>query len=198
MLLISAVLERSVEELKRQIVISGGDTDAASPSAQVEHSRSTCDEGRQVAAIASQASSGGGARAAAANEAASFTVSEQNLASYCAIWFEEYHSWFPILHEPTVLEACKQYAGQSDALPGPLSLVIKAIAVVIAPTQPCPHRHSALDRQRWLSGLEDDVLLAAMHNLSLQSLQALLVLTISIFGTGRVTEFYNLIALCKR
>ncbi|UNI17716.1 hypothetical protein JDV02_004038 [Purpureocillium takamizusanense] len=125
---------------------------------------------------------------------AAFAFSEQDLAGYCAIWFQEYHSWFPILHEPTILETCGQCPGRSDT---PVPLVLKAIAAVVVPTQPRPQRVSAAQRQRWLLDLEDDILSAATHDLSLQSLQALLILSIRVFGTGRMAQFYNLMALCK-
>lgn len=38
----------------------------------------------------------------------------------------------------------------------------------------------------------------AISQLSLQSLQAVLILTIRDFGAGRLSEFWNLIALAKR
>lgn len=38
----------------------------------------------------------------------------------------------------------------------------------------------------------------AISQLSLQSLQAVLILTIRDYGAGRLSEFWNLIALAKR
>ena len=125
----------------------------------------------------------------------SLDLSSETLSEYCAIWFEHYHSWFPILHQPTVLDACQEYANQSVA---PLSLVLKSIAVIVAPTQPLGPMMTEVKRREYLLALGDEILLAAMHNCSLQSLQALLILSIHELGSGRIVEFYNLIALSKR
>lgn len=122
-------------------------------------------------------------------------LTRQNISAYCSIWFEQYHSWFPILHQPTILESCRQFIDHSN---GAVSLVLKSVAAVIIPTQPLPAHVNDNERQKWLLSMEDDITLAAFHNLSLQSLQALLILTIPVFGAGRMAEFYNLMALCKR
>lgn len=79
-----------------------------------------------------------------------------------------------------------------------MPLVLKAIAAVVIPALPCPSDMIQMQLEKWLLSLEDEILLAAIHNLSLQSLQALLILTIPVFGAGRIIEFYNLIAVCKR
>jgi hypothetical protein len=38
----------------------------------------------------------------------------------------------------------------------------------------------------------------ALGSLSLQSLQALLIITILDYGAGKLSEFWNLVATCKR
>lgn len=120
---------------------------------------------------------------------------QKNISAYCRIWFEQYHSWFPILHQPTILDSCQQFFDQTNEA---VSLVLKSIAAVVIPTQPLPPHFNEAKRQKGLLAMEDDIMLAAFHNLSLQSLQALLILTIPVFGSGRMAEFYNLMALCKR
>ncbi|KAK2803481.1 hypothetical protein FQN50_006992 [Emmonsiellopsis sp. PD_5] len=117
------------------------------------------------------------------------------LAEFCTIWFEKYHPWFPILHQPTVSEYCQQLQqGSSSDIP----LTLKAMAAVILPVY-CPH--PSVDPTQWKKRSEwvrDEVTLAAIHNLSLESLQALLIISIAEFGDGRLSEYWNLIALCKR
>lgn len=117
------------------------------------------------------------------------------LSGYCSIWFEHYHSWFPILHQPTVLNACQDYA---DHPTSPLSLVLKSIVIVVAPTQPLSPSTTDLQRREELLALGNEIMLASMHQFCLQSLQALLILSIQELGAGRFFEFYNLIALSKR
>lgn len=129
------------------------------------------------------------------SSSSSLDLAQHNTSAYCSIWFEQYHSWFPILHQPTILESCQQVIDHSNES---VSLVLKSIAAVIIPTQSLPPHLNDNQRQQWLLKMEDDIMLAAFHNLSLQSLQALLILTIPVFGAGRMAEFYNLIALCKR
>lgn len=117
------------------------------------------------------------------------------LTEFCNVWFDKYHSWFPILHRPTALEHCRKvHSEPSSKVP----LILKSIAAVIIPSY-CPSTNITPAQQReWSQALKDEVTLAAIRQLSLQSLQALLMVTIAEYGDGRLSEFWNLIALCKR
>ncbi|KAL4994193.1 hypothetical protein BDV10DRAFT_198987 [Aspergillus recurvatus] len=118
------------------------------------------------------------------------------LAEHCTVWFEKYHPWFPILHQPSVVEYCQSWDPKDGG--GSLSLTIQAIVAVILADPKTDTGASKAQRRQWSEQLRDKVLLAAMHNLSMAGLQALLIVSIVEYGEGRLSEFWNLMALCKR
>jgi hypothetical protein len=112
----------------------------------------------------------------------------------CDEWFHRYHPWFPILHKPSLFEALRTTPNVEASSHG---LPIKAIvAVTITHCQTYPA--SAEERQQWSTHLRDKVVMEAMSQLSLQSIQALLILSNLDYGLGKSSQFWNLIALCKR
>lgn len=117
---------------------------------------------------------------------------QRHVVTYCSIWFDEYHSWFPILHQPSVLEACRQYM---DCPSTSVPVVLKAICAVIFQTQ---QTSPQLDANKWKEWFQDEIILFAIHHLCLSSLQALLILSIPIFGSGNMADFYNVLGVCKR
>lgn len=112
----------------------------------------------------------------------------------CNTWFEKYHPWFPILHQPSLLEAlqaCRVIETSTH------QLVIKAIVAVTVPY--CRSLPSTpTQRQHWSETLRDKVVMDAMKQVSLQAVQALLILSNLDYGGGQVHQFWNLVALCKR
>jgi len=54
------------------------------------------------------------------------------------------------------------------------------------------------ERKKLSDVLREEVILQAIGNLSLQSLQAVLIVTNLDYGAGKLSEFWNLVALCKR
>lgn len=124
------------------------------------------------------------------------TLSPPVLAELLDTWFSDYYRWIPILHKPSLLETLHtRYLKDS-----PLYIVLKAItAVTVTDTQKT--RLSQLsdeDRQRLALSFRCQVVMESMGSLSLQSLQALLVITILDYGAGKFSDFWNLVALCKR
>ncbi|KAK6369904.1 hypothetical protein LTS17_009354 [Exophiala oligosperma] len=112
----------------------------------------------------------------------------------CNTWFEKYHPWFPILHQPSLLEALRAHPSVETSTH---QLVIKAIASVTVPyCVSVPSTPS--QRQQWSDTLRDRVVMDAMKQISLQAVQALLILSNIDYGEGKVHEFWNLVALCKR
>lgn len=121
-------------------------------------------------------------------------LSSGTVTELCAVWFQSYHQWFPILHQPSLLEAlqlspsiqsCSRY------------LVLKSIvAVTLHHCQSSPT--TIEERMKWSESLRDSTIIEAMGDLSLQSLQSLLILSIADYGIGEMARFWNLIALCKR
>lgn len=112
----------------------------------------------------------------------------------CGIWFERYHPWFPILHQPSLWETLQTSESVNKSSH---CLVINAIVAVTV-------THSLLlstapeERQRWSEALRDKVVVEAIGKLSLQSIQALLILSNLEYGSGKSNKFWNFIALCKR
>jgi hypothetical protein len=80
---------------------------------------------------------------------------------------------------------------------GPASLILDAIAAVIISTRQAPV-DTGLDRDQFCRYLTDEIILAAIHDMSFRKLQALLILTMAEYGSGRMIDFWNLISLCKR
>ncbi|KAF2731017.1 hypothetical protein EJ04DRAFT_554997 [Polyplosphaeria fusca] len=117
------------------------------------------------------------------------------LSELCTAWFAKYHSWFPILHQPTLLEILQS----TPILSGTVQyIVFKAIAAVTIPHSYHSDSLTNDQRRQWSDDLHGQVVMEAISQLSLQSLQAVLILTIRDYGAGRLSEFWNLIALAKR
>lgn len=121
-------------------------------------------------------------------------LSSNAVTELCAAWFERYHPWFPILHQPSLLASLQ---GSPTVASCDRYLLIKAIvAVTIDHCQSCPSTIG--ERLKWSESLRDSVLIEAIGNISLQSIQSLLILSNMEFGAGRTSRFWNLMALCKR
>ncbi|KAM5344458.1 hypothetical protein ACJ41O_012994 [Fusarium nematophilum] len=119
--------------------------------------------------------------------------SRETYTDYCHIWFDRCHSYFPILHQPTTLSLC-----ENDSQPGtPASLILDAIAVVMFSTRQAQLDNGS-DPEPFIRQVTDEIILASISHLSFQKLQALLLVTLTEYGNGRMTEFWNLISLCKR
>lgn len=124
------------------------------------------------------------------------TLSPSILAELLDIWFSDYSRWIPILHKPSLLDTLhKRYLKDS-----PLYIVLKAItAVTVTDTQRTRlSRLSLEDRQNLALSFRCQIVMEAIGSLSLQSLQALLIITILDYGAGKFSDFWNLVALCKR
>ena len=123
-------------------------------------------------------------------------LSPSLLAELLDTWFLDYYRWIPILHKPSLLDTLhtRYHTGS------PLYIVLKAIiAVTVTDAQKTRLRRlSEEDRQRLALSFRCQVVMEAMGSLSLQSLQALLVITILDYGAGKFSDFWNLVALCKR
>jgi hypothetical protein len=108
---------------------------------------------------------------------------------------EIYHPWFPILHQPSLLEALQ---ASIDVKETPYLPILKAIVAV---TLDKDYRSDtpSKERCRQLSDdLRNQVVMEAVDNLSLRPLQAILILCIHEHGSGRLKEYWNLVALAKR
>ena len=107
----------------------------------------------------------------------------EGMTQLCQMWFERYHPWFPILHQITLMEELNKPCLYCS----PHMLVFRAIAAV-----------TSTELRKRSDSVRDSIFLAVSKTLSLRSLQALLILTILDYGDGKIPQFYNLIAVCKR
>ncbi|KUJ10837.1 uncharacterized protein LY89DRAFT_787201 [Mollisia scopiformis] len=122
-------------------------------------------------------------------------LSPSTLSDLCDAWFEKYHSWFPILHKLSVLSAIQS---SNPLVDSPISIVLKAVIAVTLPHWCLSNPLSAIQREHISAHFRSQVIMQAISTLSLQSLQALLITTILDYGAGKLSEFWNLVALCKK
>lgn len=116
------------------------------------------------------------------------------LSELCSIWFNQYHPWFPILHQPSLTASLQHLDGSGTLNP---YLTVKAIcAVTLCHYE--SHLVSSEERKQWSDSLRDAVCTQALNQVSLHSVQALLIISNLEYGEGRFEQFWNLIALCKR
>ena len=123
-------------------------------------------------------------------------LSQLTLRGLCDTWFERYHPWFPILHRLSLLEALE--SSVLSLSESPLYIVFKAISAVTLPCWALTNTLNREQREQLSSHFRGQVIMEALGNLSLQSLQALLIITILDYGAGKLSEFWNLVATCKR
>lgn len=111
----------------------------------------------------------------------------------CQQWFERYHPWFPILHQISLIEEL----GKPCLFCSPQLVVYKAIVAVIGSAFSVPEfKHAPASQYDEM--LRKEIILEAVGNIRLRSLQALLILTIMDYGVGKFSSVWNLIAICKR
>jgi hypothetical protein len=121
-------------------------------------------------------------------------LSPQVVSELCKIWFERYHPWFPILHQPSLIEAIQS---SPDPKSSSRSLVLQAIvAVTIGHSQVLPSTVS--QRQQCSAQFSQSVWATATGNPSLDSVQALLILSTLNYGEGDILKSWNLLAICRR
>jgi len=121
--------------------------------------------------------------------------SQSILNDLCNAWFERYHPWFPILHRLSVIGTIEDTAALEDS---PIYIVLKAIIAVTLPHWSLSNPISRETRSQISEKFRKQVILQAISALSLPSLQAVLIVTTIDYGAGRLSEFWNLVALCKR
>lgn len=103
------------------------------------------------------------------------------------IWFQNHHPYFPIIHEPSLRHV-------SDATSPRYELVWKAMtAAAILDQQEIPQWERTIAEQA-----RDQVLVHGMKISSLQSVQALLILSNHYYSQGDLTQFWNIMAICKK
>lgn len=122
--------------------------------------------------------------------------SRADFIELCNVWFDKFHRWFPILHHASLLQTLQDQSVSINL--SPQYEVLKAIAAVTLPHVGFVTTLSH-DQRRILSAeYVQNIAIHAMEFLSLPSLQAVLIISVLEFGNGKLSKFWNLIALCKR
>lgn len=116
------------------------------------------------------------------------------LSDLCSIWFQKYHPWFPILHQPSLTASLQNLEGLETLNQ---YLLVKAICAVTLFHYESP-LVGADELKQWSENLRNEVYSQSLAQINLQSVQALLIISNIEFGEGRFEQFWNLIALCKR
>ena len=119
---------------------------------------------------------------------------EPNLIKSCHLWFEEYHAWFPLMHQQTLVRCLEGFTTMSETS---RPLVFQAITA--ATLESTSHQGlTAEDVKGLRDSLKDATILAALNSSSLDSIQALLVLSMLQYGNSCLTEAGNLLAMCRK
>jgi hypothetical protein len=116
------------------------------------------------------------------------------LAQHCHVWFEKYHPWFPLLHQQTLLQCLDNF---TDIASTGRALVLQAITAAtfesVDSVNPTPK-----DSHHRRTDLKNATVLAALDAPCLDSIQALLVLSMLQYGNGCTAEAGNLLAMCRK
>ncbi|KAM5349016.1 hypothetical protein ACJ41O_008839 [Fusarium nematophilum] len=136
-----------------------------------------------LAEAASQSSVAGYQTPTSSPDGLLFSLANRSLK----IWFRNYHPWFPIIHQSSL----QDISGSTDPR---YELVWKALTAVVTFDQvDIPHWERALAEQ-----MRDQVMLQGLRDSSLQSIQALLILSNHYYAEGSLTQFWNMLAICKK
>jgi len=112
-------------------------------------------------------------------------------------WFTDYHRWIPILYKPPLMATLQNFHPLQES---PIYIVFKTITAVTL-TDPYSTRLNQLsddDRQQLTLSFRAQVVMQAIECLTLQSFQALLIITILDYGAGKFSGCWDLVAICKR
>ena len=199
----SEILENTVRDLVQQLSQrSSNDTDpfrSASDNGELQSSTTPpCDyrvEDISPMNTSHTAESPNKAGSRASRPSNEDMLSLRSLSLVCNEWFAVYHPWCPILHQPSYLDALQKRPFVLGELPN--LLTFKAIAAVVYQNR----RFSTNGNQHvqaWSSVMRRKIIKKAMTEVSLPSMQALLILSVMDFAAGKFHDFWNLVALFKR
>lgn len=109
------------------------------------------------------------------------------------VYFEHYHPWIPILHQTVFRKKFLQYPQQQPE--------IKVILQAITSTCLRFEGTSTLsyeDKEKWCLRCKNAVIIHALENISLESLQALIIVTFGMIGSGKSSSTWSLVGLMAR
>jgi hypothetical protein len=116
------------------------------------------------------------------------------LTRSCHVWFEKYHPCFPLLHQQTLLQCLDNFTGIAST---GRALVLQAIAAAtlesVDGVDATPNSSRSQGKE-----LKNATVLAALNTPCLDSIQALLILSMLQYGNGCTAEAGNLLAMCRK
>jgi len=144
--------------------------------------------------LASQSPEGEPSRRAASETSIEALLRLPQIAQSCHVWFGKYHPWFPLLHQQALLQCLDNFI---DIASTGRALVLQAI---VAATLEFVDRVDATPNSSHSQGtkLKNAVVLAALNAPCLDSIQALLVVSMLQYGNGCTAEAGNLLAMCRK
>jgi len=144
--------------------------------------------------LASQTPNDESFRATANNMSTRTLLAEPGISQSCRTWFEKYHPWFPLLHQQTLLQCLKTFTNIADT---GRPLVLQAIAAATVGSVDNVNG-SPKDSHAQGTELKNVTIIAALNAPCLDSIQALLVLSMMQYGNGCTAEAGNLLAMCRK
>lgn len=115
------------------------------------------------------------------------------VSELAAIWFERFHPWFAILHQPSWEQRIQSPLLRTSKY----WIVVQAIVAVTA-EQSLFLIADAHDRRLLQERFISHVILTAIETLSIEAIQALLILSNLTYGSGKLLQSWNLFAICRR
>jgi len=144
--------------------------------------------------LASQSPEGESSRTAANKMSIEILLGKSEISRSCHIWFEKYHPWFPLLHQQSLLQCLDN---STDIASTGRPLVLQAIAAATLGSVDNVNIPPK-DFHDQVIELRNATVLASLNAPCLDSVQALLVLSMLQYGNGCVTEAGNLLAMCRK
>lgn len=111
------------------------------------------------------------------------TLTEKSIET----WFDQYHPWFPVVHEDTTKHGLRYNTPR-------YYYVMKAISIVVVDDD----EHASPQERQIADRMRDQVMHHGMTVASLQSVQALLILSNYYYNRGELFQFWNVLAMCQR
>lgn len=119
---------------------------------------------------------------------------EPVLTELCAIWFQKYHRWFPIMHQPSFMEMLSQRHGAGFPVKDLVVHAVVAMTIFDSKTLSLDQqRRGEIQRQ-----LTENILTESMGRKTLDAVQAVLILSVLHYSEGHFMRSWNSLAIARR
>lgn len=120
-----------------------------------------------------------------------FEISKTLLTELCEIWFHRHHPWFPILHRASLMQAVESV---DDLRSSSRSLALQAI-ILLTLKDSATSGHLIDD---WRDDLLMSLTCRMVSDISLDTLQAGLILSNYYYGEGMLETAGHMVTMCCR